>query len=268
MRKVLFCLGTLFCLFSCSFPNHGITIGNGGTADIILSDLSLKWDFTKKCDPNFILDDCEEFKFAHNILPPGTGLTGEIKSFKDILWMADSFESSRKPSIKVTLHCHSDLEDKDTTVTKTFTWDEVGPLELYQIPYRDDIFTGEVEIKSCKTMMHGLQVVWKKTASGPNWPINEFIKDGEVSPGNAPAPITKGGTNNSNGNVAANSGGIIPNTIEDILEYEELIEGPIEVEIELEPIYSPSLAKPFYINGTMSEKVEWGKPNIYKTKNL
>lgn len=168
--------------------------------------------------------------------------------------MIDGIEDPRKPSITLTMNC------TDTTITKQFNRNDVGPLTLYEIPHREDVYTGTVEVKSCKTFMYGLQVVWKKSASGPNWPFNEFVENGTIS-GTAPG-VVKGGTNNNNGNVAVRDGEIIKNTGDPrILPLED--KNLVFVK-EDTPVVSPTLCKNVYIGGTVSSNVKWEQPTIYK----
>ena len=250
--KLLYTNLLLLLIASCS-PQPGIYIGDGGKTTIHFNTIALKYDFSQKFQTSFIESDCEEFMRNHNI-QSDSKYSGTIDNLKDIYYMIDGIEDSRKPSITLTMNC------TDTTITKKFNNEDVGPWDLFQITYREDVYTGTVEIKSCKTSMYGLQVVWKKSASGPNWPINEFVQNGTIS-GTAPG-IVKGGTNNNNGNVATRNGEIIRNTGDRYLL-------PIENEnlafiAEEAPVISPALCKNVYIGGNISSNVEWDQPAIYK----
>ena len=74
MKRHLFLLsvivGTLVSICSCTLPN-GVSIGSGGTASIHFDKISLKYDFSKKFQTNFIQDDYDEFKRTHNITYSG-----------------------------------------------------------------------------------------------------------------------------------------------------------------------------------------------------
>ena len=220
------------------------------------NEIALKYDFSTKFQTNYIIGDYQEFKFYHNI-QSDSYFSGEINDLTDILFMADGVEEPRRPSITLTLNC------SDTTIVKKFSNSEIAPLDLFDIPYREDVYTGTVEIKSYKTLMYGLQVVWKKTASGPNWPINEFVKDGTIS-GTAPG-IIKGGTNNGNGDFATRGGGILINTNDRTLLNSNDYMATAQFVVEENPIFSPNLTGEIYLGGEMSDDVEWEKPVVYKT---
>ncbi len=260
MKRHLFLLsvivGTLVSICSCTLPN-GVSIGSGGTASIHFDKISLKYDFSKKFQTNFIQDDYDEFKRTHNITTD-SDFAGEIDNLNDILWMVDAIpEESRKPSITLTMNC------SDTTIVKNIGQFDISAWDIYNIPNRSDVYTGTVEVKSVKTFMYGLQVVWRKTASGPNWPISEFVQNGTVS-GTAPG-IIKVGTNNGNKNVAIRAGHILKNTADLNYFAEDIRESDNVYTEDTNPVYSPDLCKDIYIDGKTTNEVEWSKPAIYKS---
>ena len=253
--RVLTLLLLMSLLSSC---DNSFSVDSQGNTSLSFSKVSLKYDFSKKFYTNYILNDYNEFTIHHNIvIDPSIGhqlpayYSGEIDNIVDVLVFADAVPKSQKPSIKLEMYC------KDTTIKKSFSLEEVTPYSISNVPKRDDVAHGLVEIKSYKTTMYGLQVVWRKDATAPNWPFHDFITDGTI---NSDADwIVKVGTNNGRGNVAVRDGGIIGNTC--------MVGGEFHiVEIEDEPLYSQSLEEAIYIGGEFSNEVEWDAPVIYRIR--
>lgn len=255
--KVLFLLILMSLLSACD-TSGGITADSQGNYSLSFSKISLKFDFSKKFYTNYILNDYIEFKNHHcltndpNVTPQSPEFfSGEIDNFVDILALADGLPNSQKPSIKLEMYC------PDTTIKKSFSRNDVSHYSVSGVPKRNDVAHGFVEIKSYKTTMYGLQVVWRKDGTYPNWPFHDFITDGTIN--SDVNYIVKVGTNNGRGNVAVREGGIIGNTCMVGGEYHIVV-------IEEEPLYSQSLEGPIYVGGELSNDVEWDTPAIYKLK--
>ena len=280
--KGLFLFLLVYLLSSCSMPG-GVSVGSGGQGSISFDKVALKYDFSKKCNIHQIAADYAEFRIYHNYIPdPNIPLNdprmdpqkpeyyvGSINYLQDILFMVDAAPEGRKPSITLTMY-----GERDSVVTKKFSKDEVFSNTLENIPSLQPVYTGTVEVKSYKTSQYGLQVVWKKSASGPDWPFHEFVKDGTLSAGTP--GIVKGGTNNGNGNIAGRDGGFLDNTGHLYLHYYydpsgdyHIVgseDGSVQLVIEEEPFYSPDLCEEVYVGGEFSNEVEWDKPVIYRKK--
>jgi hypothetical protein len=271
--EILLCI-MLFLLSSCDqYIYDGAPDGTGQinrVTDLVFNKVELIYDLGTKFDTRFLADDLDDFKFAHGV----SKSRDTIKSLLDIVRNADCLEESNKPSIYIALHC------PDTVIEKTYkNYMDVGDKALYGIPAPDDVKTGTVVIKTCKTFMHGIQVRWEKEASQPNWPLKEVVSkaDSKNISGNAPA-VTKGGTNNGNGDAATRNGGIITNTyygggdIDPIGDLPTASLDPREIEYEGDrekvPFYSPTLCRPVYSGGTFRSDIEWDKPIIVKISQL
>lgn len=246
----------LLCLCSCSLPS-GVSIGpvddNGNeTITLNFSKVALKFDWSKKLNTVFVGSDYGEFITAHNVANPDwSKYSGTINNIGNILWNADSYDESHRPSITVTI--------EDMYMGKTVhncSKDDISWNTVFGIPKISHFYQATVEIKSIKTRDNGIQVVWKKSALKDNWPINEFVGDGSTSCENT--AITKVGTNNNSGNVAARGKTIISNT-SDIP-----INKNTRFVIDNRQIISPDLCRPVLINGSISKTREWSKPIIYK----
>lgn len=242
---------TAILLVSCETPN-GITIGSGGYAMLHFNRLELKYDFSEKYNTDYIQEDIDDFKSFHN-LTAQTGYSGVITQLTDILPLGDILEESRKPSITVTLNY------LDTIITKKYKREDLGPLDLYNLPARSDVYTGTVKVKSMKSFMHGMQVIWEKSASGPNWPISEFVVSGKIE--SSSTGITKSGTNNGQGCIAVRPIGntlkVIPNTIDSSLSDRSYT-------TDTSPALSPILSNPIYSDGDISDNLRWEAPVIMK----
>jgi len=245
------------CMCSCSMPN-GVSIGpvddNGQkTITLQFDKVTLKFDWSKKLNTAFVVGDYGEFIAAHNVANcDWSKYSGTIDNLGNILWDVDSYDESHRPSISVTI--------EDVFYGKTVhqcNKEDISWNTVFGIPKIDNFYQGTVEIKSIKTRDNGVQVVWKKSALKDNWPINEFVKDGSISCENT--AITKVGTNNDSGNVAARGNTIISNTSD------KDIKEDARFTIDEKQLLSPDLCKPVLINGGVSENVKWSKPVIYKT---
>ena len=268
----------MFLLPSCDVDTYYIATGEkDGTmhidrvTNLLFDKVELIYDLGSKFDTRFLDDDLDDFKFAHGV----SRSRDTIKSLLDIVRNADCIEESNKPSIEVTLHC------SDTVVKKIYkNYMDVSDNCLFAIPAPDDIKTGNVVIKTCKTSMYAIQVRWEKEASQPNWPLKEVVStaDSKNISGNAPA-VTKGGTNNGNGDAATRNGGIITNTygsegeaLDPVGDLPTATLDPRNLEFEgiceEDPFYSPTLSRPVYSGGTFRSDIEWDKPIIVKISQL
>ena len=98
--KSLFWIGILFGLNACILPS-GITIGpveKDGKQYITLnlSKVSLKFDFGKKLNTAFIMDDYSEFITYHNVIYK-EDYSGEVANLHSILWGEDGYDENHKP---------------------------------------------------------------------------------------------------------------------------------------------------------------------------
>lgn len=253
---LLLFLEMLLCLCSCSLPN-GVSIGpvddNGQeTITLSFSKVALKFDWSKKLNTGFVSSDYGEFITAHNVANPDwSKYSGTINNIGNILRNVDSYDESHRPSITVTI--------EDMFMGKTVhncSKDDISWNTVFGIPKISNFYQGTVEIKSIKTRDNGIQIVWKKSALKDNWPINEFVEDGSISCENT--AITKVGTNNDSGNVAARGKTIISNTSDKDIKENACFT------IDEKQLLSPDLCKPVLINGDVSKNVKWSEPVIYK----
>ena len=246
----------MLCFSSCNLPG-GVSIGpvddNGQeTITLSFSKAALKFDWSKKLNTAFVGGDYGEFIVAHNVVDQDWNkCSGTINNLDKVLCNVDSYDEAHRPSITVTI--------EDVYMGKTVhncNKDDISLNTVFGIPNISNFYQGTVEIKSIKTRDNGVQVVWKKSALKDNWPINEFVADGTISC--EVTAITKAGTNNDRGNVAARGNMIISNT-SDL---------PIKAEaffiVEEKQIISPDLCKPVLVGGSISETVKWSEPVIYK----
>lgn len=254
--NLLFSLGMLLCLCSCNLPN-GVSIGpvdDTGQETITLnfSKVALKFDWSKKLNTGFVSGDYGELIAAHNVANQDwSKYSGTIDNLSHILWNADSYDDSHKPSITVTI--------EDVFMGKTVhscEKDDISWNTVFGIPNVSKFYQGTVEIKSIKTRDNGVQVVWKKSAMKDNWPINEFVADGTISCD--VTSITKAGTNNDSGNVAARGNTIISNTSDKPIKKDSYFQ------IDEKQIISPDLCKPVLVSGSVSETTRWSEPVICK----
>lgn len=254
--RILFIFFILHCFGSCSFPN-GISIGpvnDNGEETIILDfkKVALKFDLSKKLNTAFINGDYGDLIVAHNANDINwSNYSGTIDVLSNILVNEESYDEDHKPSITVII---TDLFNKDTThrcKKEDISWNKV-----LGIPNNPNLYQATIEIKSIKTRDNGVQVIWKKTAFIDNWPINEFVENGTIKCD--VTSITKVGTNNDNGNVAARGNTIISNTSNRPIKIDDRF---IEDDIQL---ISPDLRKPVLVNGDKSTQIKWSEPVIYK----
>ncbi len=279
MKKRILLLIILCIISACGgFTGEIITTpGSGGSSQVYVpfNKVELIYDLGLKFDTTWLDNDLTDFACYHGV----SRARDTIKSLLDIMeCVYDIPEEARRPSIDVTLHC------RDSIFKKTYKKpdDGVGHYSLDNLPYTEDfIATGIIVIKSAKTSTpNGIQVRWEKSASYPNWPIQELVvtatKDGIT--GNAPG-VTKGGTNNGNDDVATRYGGIIPNTYGDegdcldpIGDLPTATLDPRRLEYEGvcvdDPFYSPTLCRPIYSGGAFNADLEWEKPIIVKLSQL
>ena len=249
-------LGMLLSLCSCNLPG-GVSIGpvdDSGKETITLnfSEVALKFDWSKKLNTAFVSSDYGEIITAHNVANPDWNkYSGTIDNLGNILGSVDLYDEFHRPSITVTI--------EDMFMGKTVhncNKDDISWNTVFGIPNVSNFYQGTVEIKSIKTRDNGVQVVWKKSAIRDNWPINEFVADGTITCD--VTSITKAGTNNDSGNVAARGNTIISNTSDK----------PINTEnrfiVEEKQIVSPDLCKPVLVDGCVSNTARWSEPVIYK----
>ena len=255
IRRLLYIV-ILFYVCSCSFPN-GISIGKVDdygqkTITLDFSNVALKFDFSETINTAFVNSDYGQFITAHNVIDQDwSKLSGTINSLSNILWDAESYDDSHRPSITVTV--------EDMFMGKTehkCKKEDISGNTIFGIPNVSSFYQGTVEIKSIKTQDHGVLVVWSKSALKDYWPINEYVKNGKVTC--EVTSILKVGTNNDNGNVAARGNTIISNTSDNTIIFND------HFIIEDKPLFSPALCKPVLVNGEISDTVTWSEPVIYK----
>lgn len=250
--KLLIWLCISFSLCSCTMPN-GVSIGptgDNGEEYITLnfSKVSLKFDMSKKLNTAFIGGDFGEFITYHNVVNPDwSNYSGAITKLSDFLWDEGRFDDGHKPSITIT------LEDNYGTTKHKCEKEDITWNTVLGIPNPNHLHKATIEVKSMKTSTYGIQVSWKKTATEDDWPINEFVSDGTITC-DMPS-ITKGGTNNDNGDVAARGNTIISNTSDKTGKYYVL---------EEKEFISPDLRKPVLTKAAISDDLKWNEPTIYK----
>lgn len=252
---LLLSLLLLFGVCSCQGWPAGVGEANMNGKKVLILDISnvdLKFDWSKKLYIKSVSADFGEFIPSHNVSDPDwSNYSGTINDLSCILLNVDSYDDSHKPSISVTI--------EDAYFGKTVhqcNKEDITGNKVFGIPKIDNFYQGTVEIKSIKTRENGVQVVWKKSVLKDSWPINEFVADGTVSC--EVTSITKAGTNNDSGNVAARGNTIIPNTSDKPIINESFFI------IDEEQIISPDLCKPVLINGSVSKTVKWSEPIICK----
>lgn len=264
----------VFILSSCENSSTVIWRGeDDGTGHIervsyiTFDKVELIYDLSQKFDVDYLAGDLQDFMVIHNVSKYRDTLRSLLDVVGNSTWIS---EESNKPSIEVTLHC------SDTILKKTYKRSDegVGPNSLDNLPYTEEfIATGTMVIKTCKTTHHGIQVRWEKSASYPNWPIKEIVAtaDPKNISGTAPA-VTKGGTNNGNGDAATRNGGIITNTLDGLDPLDPI--GPSVTldssgfELEEMALFSPTLCRPVYSEGSFRNDLEWEKPIIVKVSQL
>ena len=246
-------VGVLVISYSCTLPN-GVSFGPTGsngekTINLEFRTVSLRFDFSKSLNTAFIDGDYNEFIVYHNV-PYNSNYSGAVTTLANILWDEDRYDEDHKPSITVTIEDHNGTQ-KHSCKKEDITWNTV-----LGIPNPDHLYKATIEIRSIKTIPNGIHVVWSKKATNDNWPINEFVADGHVFC-DAPS-ITKGGTNNDNGNVAVRDGAIIDNTCNQKAECKG------KYALAEECFISPDLQKDVFIGGHKSADIRWEEPAIYK----
>lgn len=230
--------------------------------------VSLKFDLSQMNQKDNIYLDFNELCDNHLASNNGS-LTSEIKQFDHILKYEDRFEDKRKPSITVKI---SSLFHGDTT--KVFSKDEVAPYALLKVPNFQDYISHTLTFKSIVTEENGLQVVWEDSSTGVDgWEElsitgNTITVDDDYE---SLSVIVKSGLNISRGDFAARNNGdnydIIPNTVEDEEEIEELMEENSEMLQEVfceedNPVFSPFYLRPIYSGGKFQSNMRWRIPTI------
>ena len=257
---------------SCIAANPGFGTWKENTEEYFnatVERVSLAFNLSKNNQNGDVSSDYREICQGHSLFPSANDYRGEITDLTKILVNENFFDENRKPSITVLISGIS----RDTT--KVFTKEEVGQTVLCNIPRLKDFRSSTLTIKSLKTES-GLQIVWEKKNSGPEWP-NVLIIDGEIKTesewdSESLSVVVKSGTNNANGDFAVRPNGeeydIIPNTVEDqedVLEAEESVDSEIDLgdycEVE-DPMISPTLLRSIYSGGCFRNDLRWKAPVI------
>ena len=250
-------MAMFLCLSSCQLP-EGVAIGpvdNTGQSHVVLelNILALKFNLGKELNPTIIAGDYGELISAHGAKDLNySNCSGTIDVLRNILEPEDLCDDENKPSISVSLFEAFENEPQVHTCKK----DDIFYNTVKGIPSVRHLNKVTIKIKSIKTRYNGVQIVWEKTAFKDNWPISVFVENGKIYCDIS--SITKVGTNNDNGNVAARGNTIISNTTNKPLTKDD------RFTLDENQLISPNLCKPVLVNGSESESIQWSKPVIYK----
>lgn len=229
--------------------------------------------FDKEKVPYNLAGDYQELCSYYGLMP-NNDYSGEITELFTLLARENEYDADHKPSVTLIAETPNLIDTIHFGPDNFRANNEVSLNDSY-----DTTTKGTITVKSPKTNIYGVRVVWEKIFTENNWPDREFVAECDTITSDFDSYL-KGGTNNDRGDVATRNGCIVPNTFLNILDIDDALDeshGPTvayedygNTGIDLKGIKEenvflpPILENPILVGGRESKNYKWSTPTIYR----